>query len=309
MALAIWISGRLHCMQTLNMCCRAGALGCLTVPRSSSCTVKIQCRSYRRPGTLPDNTPPWKKLNFDLQAGVEGIKKHFGLLKQEVVEKWVGPEGQSLHIHVLEKTKVIWEFRSTESLEQWLVSSDQEVGGKSEAYLKLGRNNQTALFYGSLCTEVPRDGETRYSGYCTLRSKQQYASFNRKKQFDWSRFNTLHLRIRGDGRPWMINIASEIYFSHQKNDLYNYFLFTRGGPYWQDIKIPFSKFFLSSQGRIQDGQYPLWLDKINTIGFTLGDKVDGPFQLEIDFIALCSDMAHTEEFAYEKYKRNPEVKG
>lgn len=47
--------------------------------------------------------------------------------------------------------------------------------------------------------------------------------------------------------------------------------------------------------------------QVNTIGFTLGDKADGPFQLEIDFIGVCKDYAHTEEFAYEAYKRNPEV--
>lgn len=63
------------------------------------------------------------------------------------------------------------------------------------------------------------------------------ASFDRKKHHDWSSFNTLHLRVRGDGRPWMINIAAETYFSHQKDDMYNYFLYTRGGPYWQDVKV------------------------------------------------------------------------
>lgn len=47
--------------------------------------------------------------------------------------------------------------------------------------------------------------------------------------------------------------------------------------------------------------------QVKTIGFTLGDKADGAFQLEIDFIAVCNDRAHTEEFAYELYKRNPEV--
>lgn len=49
--------------------------------------------------------------------------------------------------------------------------------------------------------------------------------------------------------------------------------------------------------------------QVNTIGITLGDKADGPFQLEIDFVAVCNDRAHTEEFAYEVYKRNPEVWG
>lgn len=63
------------------------------------------------------------------------------------------------------------------------------------------------------------------------------ASFDRKKHFDWSSFNTLHLRVRGDGRPWMINIATETYFSHQRDDIYSYFLYTRGGPYWQDVKV------------------------------------------------------------------------
>lgn len=83
---------------------------------------------------------------------------------------------------------------------------------------------------------------------------------------------------------------------------------------------------------MQDGQYALWLDKVeltcftdncecntfinlitfsilqvNTVGFTLADKADGPFQLEIDFIGVCKDYAHTEEFAYELYKRNPKV--
>lgn len=105
----------------------------------------------------------------------------------------------------------------------------------------------------------------------------------------------------------MVNIYTDPYFSHHKDDLYNYFMFTRGGPYWEEIRIPFSKFFLSSRGRVQDNQHPIWLDKVSTLGFTLGDKVNGPFQLEIDFIGLINDRAHTEEFAYEIYDRNTQI--
>ncbi|KAL7889235.1 hypothetical protein AOLI_G00014930 [Acnodon oligacanthus] len=270
-------------------------------------TRAIHERDYRRPGQSPDTRWPWEKIHFDVSKGLEGVRKHFGLLKDEFVGRWKGPEGRPLMEHMLEQTQVQWEFRGPESLGQWVVSSDREIGGRSEAYLKLGRNNTTCMLYGTLSSVPPRDGETRYSGYCTLRSKQPLSSFNRKRHFDWSSFNTLVLRIRGDGRPWMVNISAETFFSHQRDDIYSYFLYTRGGPYWQDIKIPFSKFFLSSRGRIQDDQHALWLDKVNTIGFTLGDKADGPFQLEIDFIALCNDRAHTEEFAYELYKRNPEA--
>ncbi|KAK1791272.1 hypothetical protein P4O66_013278 [Electrophorus voltai] len=270
-------------------------------------TRTIYERDYRRPGQAPDTRWPWQKIRFDFAKGLEGISKHFGLLKDEIVGHWVGPEGRPMLEHILEQSRVLWEFRGPESLRQWVVSSDREIGGRSETYLKMGRNNSTCMLYGTLCSVPPRDGETIYSGYCTLRSKQYLASFDRKKHLDLSSFNTLHLRIRGDGRPWMINISTESYFSHQKNDIYSYFMYTRGGPYWQDVRIPFSKFFLSSRGRIQDQQHVLWLDKVNTIAFTLGDKVDGPFQLEVDFIAVCIDNAHTEEFAYEQYKRNPEV--
>ncbi|XP_029454475.1 complex I intermediate-associated protein 30, mitochondrial [Rhinatrema bivittatum] len=268
-------------------------------------TPRMHSSSYRRPGVPLDNTPPWKKINFNFKKGVEEAKKHFGLLKKEVVDQLTGPEGRPLREYMLEQTKVIWEFRCQQDLDQWVVSSDQEIGGRSEAYLKLGKNNQTALLYGTLNTSVPHDGETRYSGYCSMRSKLPQSAFNRRKHHDWTNFNSLYLRVRGDGRPWMVNVGTEMYFSHQKDDLYNYFLFTRGGPYWQDVKIPFSKFFLSSRGRIQDSQFPVWLDKVNTIGFTLGDKADGPFQLEIDFIGVYNDRTHTEEFAYEQYRKNP----
>uniref|UniRef100_A0A1A8LGX8 Complex I intermediate-associated protein 30, mitochondrial n=1 Tax=Nothobranchius pienaari TaxID=704102 RepID=A0A1A8LGX8_9TELE len=278
---------------------------CSIAPPSVPRRTLIQSE-YRRPGKTRDDRLPWQKINFDFWKGLEGIKKHFKLLKQELTDPLIGPEGKPILEHMKEQNRVVWEFRGPESLAEWTVSSDKEIGGQSEVYLKLGRND-TCFLYGTLCSAPPRDGETRYSGYCTMRSKQPLASFDRKKHFDWSSFNTLHLRIRGDGRPWMIHIATENYFSHQKDDLYTYFLFTRGGPYWQDVKIPFSKFFITHRGRIHDHQYPLWLDKINTIGFTLGDKADGPFQLEIDFIGVCKDYAHTEDFAYEMYKRNPKV--
>ncbi|XP_061897236.1 complex I intermediate-associated protein 30, mitochondrial [Entelurus aequoreus] len=262
---------------------------------------------YRRPGMPRENKLPWQYINFNFSKGLAGIKKHFTLLKKEFLDGWVGPQGKPLIEHMKEQNRLVWEFRGPESLEQWIVSSDLEIGGKSEVYVKVGRNNNTCLLYGTLRSTPPQDGETRYSGYCTMRSKQPLASFDRKKHYDWTSFNTLHLRVRGDGRPWMINIAAETFFSHQKDDMYNYFLYTRGGPYWQDIKIPFSKFFLTHRGRIQDGQCCLWLDKINTVGFTLADKADGPFQLEIDYIGVCKDRAHLSEFDYELHKRNPEV--
>lgn len=133
-------------------------------------------RDYRRPGQAPDTRWPWQKISFDWSKGVSGVKKHFGLLKSELMERWIGPEGRPLEVHMLEQTLVLWEFRGPEALSEWVVSSDRDIGGRSEAYVKLGRNNSTCMLYGSLCSAPPRDGETRYSGYCTMRSKQPRVS-------------------------------------------------------------------------------------------------------------------------------------
>ncbi|XP_017386482.1 complex I intermediate-associated protein 30, mitochondrial [Cebus imitator] len=238
------------------------------------------------------------EVSFD-KAIRDEVIDHFWRLKDETVDHWIGPEGRPLHEVLLEQAKVVWQFRGKEDLDKWKVTSDKTIGGRSEVFLKMGKNNQSALLYGTLSSEVPQVGESRQSGYCAMISRIRRGAFERKKPYDWTQFNTLYLRVRGDGRPWMVNIIQDTDFIQRKNQLYSYFMFTRGGPYWQEVKIPFSKFFFSNRGRILDVQSQIVVDKIASIGFTLADKVDGPFFLEVDFIGVFTDPAHTEEFAYE----------
>lgn len=126
--------------------------------------------TYRRPGQ-PEDKFPWENLKFTYSQALEGIKKQFRLLKKEFSDPWIGPEGKPLIEHMLEQNRVVWEFRGPESLKEWIVSSDEVIGGHSRVYLKLGKNN-TAFLYGTLSSTLPKDGETRYSGYCAMRSKQ-----------------------------------------------------------------------------------------------------------------------------------------
>ncbi|XP_021026949.1 complex I intermediate-associated protein 30, mitochondrial [Mus caroli] len=242
----------------------------------------------------PDRTP---EVSFDKAIRDEAIE-HLRRLKDEIVAHLRGPDGRPLQEVIMEQARVVWQFREKEDLDKWIVTSDKTIGGRSEIFLKMSKNNRSALLYGTLSSEPPQDGDSRQSGYCAMISRIPRGAFERKLSHDWSQFNTLYLRVRGDGRPWMVNIRQDTEFIQRKNQMYSYFMFTRGGPYWQEVKIPFSKFF-SNQGRVRDVQGPLVLDKISSIGFTLSDKVDGPFFLEIDFIGVFTDPAHTEEFAYE----------
>lgn len=169
-------------------------------------------RDYRRPGQAPDTRWPWQKIHFNFSKGLDGIRKHFGLMKDEFMGQWTGPEGRPLLEHMLEQTRVQWEFRGPESLSQWVVSSDREIGGRSEAYMKLGRNNTTCMLYGTLCSVPPRDGETRYSGYCTLRSKQPLVS---------------SLPFRNQTQGWAVRrsmIFEDVFMVHETWYLSGYFI-------------------------------------------------------------------------------------
>ncbi|XP_023568395.1 complex I intermediate-associated protein 30, mitochondrial [Octodon degus] len=302
-------------------------------------------RSLQKPGATPGNASQQsrpkeglqeheqKEVSLDIPSseekpGVsfdesirEEVKDHLRRLKDEIVNHWVGPEGRPLHEVLLEQARVVWQFRGKEDLDKWVVTSDKTIGGRSEAFLKMGKNNQSALLYGTLSTEPPKDGESRQSGFCAMISRVRRGSFERKMCYDWSQYNSLYLRVRGDGRPWMVNIREQKEFIQNKDQMYSYFMYTllfMGShvchvytgqftecfnclflSYNVFFQIPFSKFFFSNKGRIRDAQYKLLLDKISSIGFTLADKVDGPFFLEIDFIGVFTDPAHTEEFAYE----------
>lgn len=197
--------------------------------------------------------------------------------------------------------EIIWKFDSYDMIGSWVTTSDSDHNeGKSVSSFVLGPN-KSALFRGTLNTDVPKDGIIKNAGYCNIRSPKNYLSFKRPRPYEWGDYTHLLLRVRGDGRTYQMVLNMDREYDLQWNDQYNYPLYTRGGPYWQIAKIPFSKFFLSAKGRVQDKQEAVQLNRISTLGITIADSIAGSFQLEIDYIALIFDENHLETFEYEMY--------
>ncbi|XP_063992078.1 complex I intermediate-associated protein 30, mitochondrial [Diachasmimorpha longicaudata] len=197
---------------------------------------------------------------------------------------------------------VQWKFRGDPKiLDQWVVTCDSDFNhGYSKAALSLSPTG-AGLFSGIVDTRVPQDGKLHRAGYCNVKSVVRRGAFLIQRPYQWFSYTHCILRVRGDGRTYMVNLHLENEFDVTWSDLHSFPLYTRGGPYWQFVKIPFSKFFLGSRARIQDSQAPLRLHEVRGISFTAAG-IAGPFHLEFDYIGVQRDPKHTEKFAYEMYK-------
>ncbi|XP_026479784.1 complex I intermediate-associated protein 30, mitochondrial [Ctenocephalides felis] len=269
------------------------------------------CKSFyerdRKGGydTKPKEKIPITKL---IKDGFKELKTELKLFKQEVIEHF---RSDPIMVFRQGETDEAWHLGSKEGLKKWKVTVDKDHGeGYSTAKLELSPSGY-GLFHGNIDMTVPQTGRIKSAGYANMQALRARKSFKRETYLDWTAYNTLVFRIRGDGRTYMINISTSGYYDIWWNDMYSYALYTRGGPYWQIAKIPFSKFFLTSKGRIQDKQYPIPLSRITALGISVSgiDGVGGPFSLELDYIGLEHDYRNKEEFAYEMYKTDRWIAG
>ncbi|GAB6025799.1 hypothetical protein CHUAL_011776 [Chamberlinius hualienensis] len=199
-------------------------------------------------------------------------------------------------------SEYLFRFDDSNILKNFIVTSDKDHSeGYSECQLVVNENRK-GVFKGILSNVMPNDGSQARTGYCNFTCKRPTKSFNREIYFQWIPYTHLIMRLRGDGRNYMINLHCSGEYDVHWNDMFSNVLYTRGGPYWQLAKIPFSRFFLMSKGRIQDRQAEANLNRITRLGITCADSNPGPFQLEIDYIALYFDPLHEEKSAYELYQ-------
>lgn len=192
-------------------------------------------------------------------------------------------------------------FKTSESFKFWRCGADSD---SNEGFSKcefIATDRKTALFRGTLSTELIKDGRTERAGWAAIKFEDR-GPFLKKKYFSkWSNYSHFLIKCRGDGRTYKISLNSPLLFDITWGDAHSYYLHTHGGPYWQYEAIPFSKFIHTVRNRIMDKQYPIKNINVSSLTIMLTDRIDGDFSLEIDYIGVVHDRSHVEEHSYESY--------
>ena len=173
--------------------------------------------------------------------------------------------------------KMLFKFNTSQDCQKWIVGSDCEIGGSSEAFW--GMNGKNAVFWGHLSMEPPKHSNYDRSGYCGIRSKEGESFLFRKERIDVQLFRYLEIRAKGDDKVYMVNICTELY----PNVIWQHRLHFIKPNEWKTIRIPFRDFVRTSSGFIQQQQIAMDRSAIKHIGISILEQ-SGDFCLELDYI-------------------------
>lgn len=191
-----------------------------------------------------------------------------------------------------------------------MTRSDQEMGGYSTANFDIDSETSTGHFHGYLNLDLPKNNpEITRSGYAMFRTRDQKDSwFSGDSFWDWSRFSSLVLRVKGDRRKYLVNIQAN---TPLITDLFQHRLFLHHPGEWETVVIPLNDFVMTNWGVIQDGS-EINKAEVKTVGIGLLDKQYGPFSLNIDWIKVMTgtevekvaNMSRNERLAIENHHKD-----
>jgi monofunctional biosynthetic peptidoglycan transglycosylase len=158
------------------------------------------------------------------------------------------------------------DFVGPDAAQKWQAVNDGGMGGVAEGRLKITADN-TMEFSGRLSLE-------NNGGFASVRTKPT--------NFDIHGGDTLVVRVKGDGREYVLNIYTK---SRRMAFSYRAPLPTTRDE-WTEVSVPLDEFIPTSFGNRVQGMGPVEPDQINSLGFMLSDKKPGPFKLEVDWVKI-----------------------
>lgn len=159
--------------------------------------------------------------------------------------------------------KTIASFGSDNSLNSWISVNDGVMGGVSKGGFKRSEKG-TLLFTGEL--SLANNG-----GFASIRMKPGDLGLEGT--------SGVMIKARGDGRTYWVDLRVS---GQMAASSYRAYLPTTSGE-WKETLIPYANFKLQAVGRNLPSKQINPADVVS-VGFTLSDKKEGPFSLEIENI-------------------------
>lgn len=163
-------------------------------------------------------------------------------------------------------TITLLDFSIMKSEDKWRIVNDGVMGGLSSSEVR-----------------TSDEGKIFFSGNVSLDNNGGFASLRSPiKNYNFENYTGIEIRIKGDGKKYSLSMKETSYFS---GSFYTA-RFQTSKDEWSTIKIPFSTFALYYFGRKVSSNPQIPLNKIKEISLLIGDKQEGAFNAEIDFINL-----------------------
>lgn len=162
--------------------------------------------------------------------------------------------------------RTVYDFQTATNSAAWQVVNDDVMGGVSTSIFRL--TNGVALFQGKVSIE-------NNGGFASARSLPAH--------HDLAGGDSFVIRVRGDGRRYKFTARMAPSFD---SAIYQCVFMTKKGE-WEEHRLPLKQFVATFRGRVLSSEPPLEAAKVNSVGFLISDKQDGPFQLEVAWIKVA----------------------
>lgn len=168
---------------------------------------------------------------------------------------------------------------STASLSQIPRSTDPQTGEEIPTH---------ALFHGNISTQLsPHRSDVQRTGYAAFRNEDRGRTVFGKLYWDIDPYMYLALRVKSDGRKYLVNIQTD---SIVETDIHQHRLYTRmhkgasnrSDPgQWETVLIKMHEFVRTNHGVVTEPQSEMLRQKVKSFGIGLTDRQPGPFELAI----------------------------
>ncbi|KND90381.1 Complex I intermediate-associated protein 30, mitochondrial [Tolypocladium ophioglossoides CBS 100239] len=180
----------------------------------------------------------------------------------------------------------LYDFRTEERVRDCILMSDALIGGCSSGrldYVSRGPGRAPASFarfHGHISTALPPDRPgIQRSGYAAWRTPDQPPTLFGKAVWDIDPYTYLALRIKSDGRAYLVNLQTE---AVEPTYLHQHRLFAKRPGQWETVLVKWNDFVRTNYGFVVEPQTELLRQKVRSVGVGLTDRVEGPFELCVE---------------------------